>query len=518
MLAALVGRAPGPGGQPGFCLTFETEFFAAFGFQEFNERGVETRVYEELLQSVDEGSRSSWTWIGSGPTPWATPGWSWNSRPYLLRAGGAPRLPGHPQRSSGTSQGGDGQHRSGALPVRQVGGGADAGDVETFDGDDPPGTAGEDQLAGVSRSTPSPLSGPAAMAAACSKSPASIGGNAWSARRALVRMAVAFGDWFTSRMTARRTDEGQQDQHAQHTHQVRRSGRNLHGGLGLFASTESVPGRSASGQGAFRCNDGSSGFRGVERGRPLLGAVLPVEQRLVHPDRLDRADPLGIVDQQLTVGQHRVVDGMPVTAQRGQWLADAPATRASTAHRHPGGRSGGGETLGGPDVMATAHSGAYVPFLPSDGGRSGAEVRPVAPCDGEAGPNRWSAVVSRKARGHHRHRPPIRATCVVNHRLGGSPSPRRGDPGITAGPRPRTHTVRAGRRRVPGRHRRTPEHRQIQSNPKHRNDARHAYQGTVSRCPGVAVTRSHSRKVSVTSSRAARWTCSRCSALTQLSA
>nr|HPJ20560.1 hypothetical protein [Actinomycetota bacterium] len=37
------------------------------------------------------------------------------------------------------------------------------------------------------------------------------------------------------------------------------------------------------------------GFQGgVERGRPLLGAVLPdpVEQRLVHPGRLDRADPL----------------------------------------------------------------------------------------------------------------------------------------------------------------------------------------------------------------------------------
>ena len=55
------------------------------------------------------------------------------------------------------------------------------------------------------------------------------------------------------------------------------------------------------------------GFRGVERGRPLLGAALPgpVGQRLVLPGRLDRADPLGIVDQQLTVGQRRVVDGMP---------------------------------------------------------------------------------------------------------------------------------------------------------------------------------------------------------------
>ena len=38
------------------------------------------------------------------------------------------------------------------------------------------------------------------------------------------------------------------------------------------------------------------------------------------------------------------------------------------------GRGGGGEALGGPDVMATAGLlGAYVPFLPSDGGRSGAE-------------------------------------------------------------------------------------------------------------------------------------------------
>ena len=42
-------------------------------------------------------------------------------------------------------------------------------------------------------------------------------------------------------------------------------------------------------------------FRGSRNWSPLLVAVLPVEQRLVHPGRLDRADPLGIVDQQLTV-------------------------------------------------------------------------------------------------------------------------------------------------------------------------------------------------------------------------
>jgi amino-acid N-acetyltransferase len=55
VLAALVQRARDVGVARVFCLTFETEFFAAFGFEEFNERGVETRVYEELLQSSDEG-------------------------------------------------------------------------------------------------------------------------------------------------------------------------------------------------------------------------------------------------------------------------------------------------------------------------------------------------------------------------------------------------------------------------------------------------------------------------------
>ena len=54
---------------------------------------------------------------------------------------------------------------------------------------------------------------------------------------------------------------------------------------------ERVPGEAE--KGALRISGG------VERGRPLLGGVLPesVERRLVLPGRLGRGDPLGIVDQ-----------------------------------------------------------------------------------------------------------------------------------------------------------------------------------------------------------------------------
>ena len=91
-----------------------------------------------------------------------------------------------------------------------------------------------------------------------------------------------------------------------------------------------------------------------------------------------------------------------------------------------------------------------------------APLRP--PSDGQAGPTRWSGVVSTRSRGHHRHRPPILTD------LRGQPPPgpvghrasRRGDPGITGGSRPpRTHCLGRTAKRVPGRHRRTPEHRYI---------------------------------------------------------
>lgn len=55
ILLSLVERAKDLGVTRVFCLTFETDFFSRHGFQMFNERGVETRVYEELLRSTDEG-------------------------------------------------------------------------------------------------------------------------------------------------------------------------------------------------------------------------------------------------------------------------------------------------------------------------------------------------------------------------------------------------------------------------------------------------------------------------------
>lgn len=55
ILGALVDRARDLGVARVFCLTFETDFFTAFGFEELKERGVESRVYEELLRSPDEG-------------------------------------------------------------------------------------------------------------------------------------------------------------------------------------------------------------------------------------------------------------------------------------------------------------------------------------------------------------------------------------------------------------------------------------------------------------------------------
>jgi amino-acid N-acetyltransferase len=38
-----------------FCLTFETDFFAAFGFEAIDGAPVPHRVFEELLRSYDEG-------------------------------------------------------------------------------------------------------------------------------------------------------------------------------------------------------------------------------------------------------------------------------------------------------------------------------------------------------------------------------------------------------------------------------------------------------------------------------
>lgn len=55
LLDRLVGRARDLGVQKVFCLTFETAFFASRGFVEIEGTPVDHDVYEQLLQSYDEG-------------------------------------------------------------------------------------------------------------------------------------------------------------------------------------------------------------------------------------------------------------------------------------------------------------------------------------------------------------------------------------------------------------------------------------------------------------------------------
>lgn len=55
ILDALVERSYALGLARLFCLTFEVEFFAAHGFHEIDGSPVEHTVFEQLLQSYDEG-------------------------------------------------------------------------------------------------------------------------------------------------------------------------------------------------------------------------------------------------------------------------------------------------------------------------------------------------------------------------------------------------------------------------------------------------------------------------------
>ncbi len=55
LLAALVERARGVGVKRVFCLTFMVRFFEAHGFAEIDDTPVDHDVYEQLLQSYDEG-------------------------------------------------------------------------------------------------------------------------------------------------------------------------------------------------------------------------------------------------------------------------------------------------------------------------------------------------------------------------------------------------------------------------------------------------------------------------------
>jgi amino-acid N-acetyltransferase len=55
MLQHLLQRASDLGVKRVFCLTFETEFFGRHGFVEIDGTPVEHAVFEQLLQSYDEG-------------------------------------------------------------------------------------------------------------------------------------------------------------------------------------------------------------------------------------------------------------------------------------------------------------------------------------------------------------------------------------------------------------------------------------------------------------------------------
>ena len=55
LLRELVSRGQKLGVSRIFCLTFELDFFARFGFEELSDPAVSPDVYAELLQSEDEG-------------------------------------------------------------------------------------------------------------------------------------------------------------------------------------------------------------------------------------------------------------------------------------------------------------------------------------------------------------------------------------------------------------------------------------------------------------------------------
>lgn len=55
LLAALMDRARDVGVKRVFCLTFMVRFFSAHGFAEIDDTPVDPAVYEQLLQSYDEG-------------------------------------------------------------------------------------------------------------------------------------------------------------------------------------------------------------------------------------------------------------------------------------------------------------------------------------------------------------------------------------------------------------------------------------------------------------------------------
>ena len=72
-------------------------------------------------------------------------------------------------------------------------------------------------------------------------------------------------------------------------------------------------------------------------GRPSLGAELADlgEQCLVEPERVDGADPVGVIDQLLADRDHCVHHGVPATAQIARHIGDRAAVAADLQRRPP---------------------------------------------------------------------------------------------------------------------------------------------------------------------------------------
>ena len=106
------------------------------------------------------------------------------------------------------------------------------------------------------------------------------------------------------------------------------------------------PGTGAGGGAALDHIEQLAGFDVDDRGRPRLGppAALPGEEHLIEPERGHRADAVGVLDQRGAIGDHGVVDGVPIRAELDGDLVDratppsdlfAGPSAGPIRHRHP---------------------------------------------------------------------------------------------------------------------------------------------------------------------------------------
>ena len=182
-----------------------------------------------------------------------------------------------------------------------------------------------------------------------------------------------------------------------------------------------------------------------EGGGPFLLAVRPgaVEQGLVHPDRPDRPDPVGVVDQQLPVGDHGVVDGVPVAAQlpghRGHRAAGAADLLGHPPARPVGdGAAGRGDPVvaAGPRPAAAGARAADLapgqPHRPAERGQVGHQHhRAVLHPPGPAARGALPAPPGQRLDVHHQ-RPAVRRVVHPEHRHLGQPEEDLADSGRVA--------------------------------------------------------------------------------------